>query len=43
MVDDLHERLATFGLTLHEAKTRLIEFGKGVCQGSFKIPHLLEF
>ena len=28
MVGDLHERLATFGLTLHEAKTRLIEFGK---------------
>ena len=28
MVGDLHERLARFGLTLHEAKTRFIEFGK---------------
>lgn len=28
MVADLRERLATFGLMLHEDKTRLIEFGK---------------
>ena len=28
MAKDLHERLARFGLTLNEAKTRLIEFGK---------------
>ena len=28
MLADLRERLAAFGLTLHEDKTRLIEFGK---------------
>ena len=28
MVIDLRERLATFGLMLHEEKTRLIEFGR---------------
>ena len=28
MLDDLKERLAKFGLALHEDKTRLIEFGR---------------
>ena len=28
MLADLKERLAKFGLTLHEDKTRLIEFGR---------------
>lgn len=28
MLTDLKERMAKFGLTLHEEKTRLIEFGR---------------
>lgn len=33
---DLHDRLAQFGLNLHPAKTRLIEFGRDVLDGRAK-------